>query len=158
MNRYSIPENEFLSKAADRSETVRKLREEDPEISQASMARKIGVSRERVRQILVKLELPAIGKVKRPHYCDSCSKPIWKGRFYQRKYCDNICKRAAHCVTIKCAGCLKLFPMRISDWNRTVRDQHRTISCSMKCRSITMGVMLKDIRSKKYWGGRTKQS
>ena len=41
-------------------EQVQKLRNIDPEITQTVMADLIGVSKERVRQLLIELELPTV--------------------------------------------------------------------------------------------------
>jgi hypothetical protein len=132
-------------------------RAKNPYAKQADMARDLGITRERVRQILKKLGLPAVTKdpvVEANRYanCESCGKKVVArhNSGLARKYCDRECFSSSRVVTIECFICGELFPMNLSQWEVRVR-RFKTLTCSMKCRGVTIGRQVKVARTKKFW-------
>ena len=119
---------------------VRQLRLEHPRITQIDLARRIGVTRERVRQILKRLGLQAVVPPPPvPWTCAGCKttfqlSPHSRQHQTKRKYCDT------HCRTLALWG---IYPCEICGIDQAVRHkdyQHRksinrTFTCSMTCRS-----------------------
>jgi DNA-binding Lrp family transcriptional regulator len=130
-------------------------RRRNPYATQVEMAQAIGISRERVRQLLKKMGLPAVVKdpAKIPnYYCAACGKPIDTPRSAKaaHKFCDRACYYASRTVTVECFICSEIFPMQLSQWEVRLR-RYNTLTCSMECRGVTIGRQVKVVRSKKYW-------
>ena len=74
------------------TERVLLIRKNAPYATQSDIAKLLGVTRERIRQILKKHGLPPV--VKRPpkyHQCLYCGANILT-KFYRRQYCDEHCR------------------------------------------------------------------
>ena len=89
--------------------TVVKLRKEQPNMTLQEMGEQIGISRERVRQILVSenLSTRSIKEVERRTFkplprCESCNLPT---KAYNRKYCSNNCRFPNGWTTFACYRC-----------------------------------------------------
>ena len=122
----------------------------NPYATQAEIAQVVGVSRERVRQILKSLGLPPV--VKNPeHYnpCGSCGKPMLRvSPTIRKKYCNKTCQSSAHTVTVECIVCGKLFIMATSRWTMHA-NRYNSISCSMECRGVSIGRQIRVTMAKK---------
>ena len=81
---------------------------ENPCLSCASIGRKFGISRERVRQILSDIGLKT--RVRKLYYCKICGKQVSRTRFYVPKICDE-CKRQ-RIIQVFCDYCGGLFLRR----------------------------------------------
>jgi hypothetical protein len=130
-------------------------RRQNPYATQTEIGQAIGLSRERVRQLLKKMGLPAVVKdpAKIPNYfCDSCGELIYAERQARSKYkfCNRECYHASRVLTIECFVCGELFLMQLSQWIARVR-RNNTLTCSMACRGVTIGRQVKAVRAKKYW-------
>ena len=122
----------------------------NPYATQAEIAQVVGVSRERVRQILKSLGLPPV--VKNPedyNPCKSCGKPMHRiSTARTRKYCNRACQLSAHTVTVECVVCGKLFIMATSRWTMH-SNRYNSISCSMECRGVSIGRQIRVTMAKK---------
>lgn len=107
----------------------------DQYATQTQIARAVGVSRERVRQIL-KTEGIAFGRYwGRPKpTCPSCGKPM----SYTSKSCRK-CWEASRRVILVCEMCGKSFSRKNSDINRAKKHGYKHIWCSKHCQGIWAG-------------------
>jgi len=112
------------------TERVRAMREENPKALAINIAKEIGVSRERVRQILVRLDLPTRIPVEPLNWCCFCVKPIREGRLY----CNRICHKRAHRVQLVCRACGVPFFVRLAAYRvRSERSKVVGLWCSRVC-------------------------
>lgn len=110
---------------------LRKLR---PCLPAAEIARQVGISRERVRQILSKLGLPTDTRVSR--LCIVCSKRLNGKANY--KYCSKDCQYQDSHILVRCDNCGNLKQVGKSHIiTQTKRYQH--FFCSKYCRSQWAG-------------------
>jgi len=145
------------TKILTKRDDIAAYRQQYPYATQVDISLAVGLSRERVRQLLRMMGLPAVVKnpvkeAQRRYSCDSCGEDIRIERKVRlkHKYCDRVCYSAAHVVTIECAICSELFTMSISQWiSRSIRNN--TLTCSMACRGITIGRQVKVQRAKRHW-------
>ena len=89
-------------------ESVIELRQVDPNRSASDMARVIGCSRERVRQILKSLDLPTTsGAYRVQYFCQNreCGREMTGSGRTTRKYCDKTCHSKACRTKVICAEC-----------------------------------------------------
>lgn len=124
---------------------VSELRQENPEMKAIDIAKRVGVSRERVRQILIDLGLPT--NFNKPVFCKSCGVRIdsrGSTGFCQKCYLEAL--HETHWATLICDGCGKEYELRLSVISRRQHNKHH--SCSNKCKGSWFG--------KKYGFGRKK--
>ncbi|MCD6421954.1 DUF2116 family Zn-ribbon domain-containing protein [bacterium] len=129
------------SLARKRLEEVVLLRVTHPELSCAEIGRRVGLTRERVRQILSKFKLPTRAKREPQGYCAFCGKPLYK----KRKFCSARCRSdySKFCVVVcKCANCGKLFKRKLSGM-KYHRKHGGNLFCSKKCTGAYLGRMRK---------------
>ncbi len=88
------------------------LREENPCMKATDMAIRLGVSRERIRQLLVKLDLQT-SFIATIRYCEQCEGPI-PSNPRRSKYCSRKCYSDSRHSMYVCDDCGKLFRRRIS--------------------------------------------
>ena len=112
---------------------IQELRKANPCLPAAEIARKLDISRERVRQLLLKTSLPTKLPKKKPiYYCLVCDKPI--PRKY-RFYCSRACQYKDHHVLVACAHCGKLKELGKFDLlGKCKINTH--IFCSHSCSSL----------------------
>ncbi len=78
------------------------LRNENPTMSAAEIARQLGISRERVRQILKKNELTTDVRIfQEPNHCVYCKIVIKNNK----KYCSKECRHLNYLITYTCDYC-----------------------------------------------------
>ena len=120
--------------------TVVKLRKEQPNMTLQEMGGQIGISRERVRQILVSenLSTRSIKEVERRTFkplprCESCNLPT---KAYNRKYCSNNCRFPNGWTTFACYRCGKEITIETSQYKKRVKHYNH-IHCSKSCSTKT---------------------
>lgn len=114
------------------TEAIR-LRQENPTWTLQQIGDVVGVSRERVRQVLKKNSIQTIHYIEKP-YCKNCGNPA-KPR---RKFCGPKCRYDYGQVEIVCIVC-GVKKQRSTAWyNRMLKDPSYTgngsrVFCSKKC-------------------------
>ena len=135
--------------------TIQELRQKNPYATQSEIGRAVGLTRERVRQLLKKMGLPPVVKdpSKSPSYfCDYCGKLIYAPRsaYSKLKYCNRECYKNSRIATVECHICGNPFALPLSQWTARVKRQN-TVTCSMACRGVTIGRQIKVIRAVRHW-------
>jgi transcriptional regulator with XRE-family HTH domain len=96
---------------------VIELRSANLSMTGSEIAKKVGISRQRVFQILQQEGLPTGHPIKKLQYqCPVC------GNISPRKFCCNECKKKWHQVPIVCTRCGKLFLRKLT---RVINDRGR---------------------------------
>ena len=118
-------------------EQVKKLRISNLFMSMSAIARVIGISRQRVFQILQEEGLPTkhlVKPVNKDQYsCLAC------GKISPNKYCSNECQKQWRQIPIVCTRCGKLFFRDVHQLLANYRDHSDTIFCSRNCQSRWIG-------------------
>jgi len=91
---------------------IKALRNEKPCISAAEIARRVGVSRERVRQLLRRLGLTTDMRIRPKRRCLSCGNPIPRDH---RAFCSRACQVNYYQITLYCNFCGKEFKRKVKD-------------------------------------------
>ena len=117
--------------------TVRDLRMGNPRMLAAEIAEQVGVSRERVRQILNSEGLPTrIAPRLRP--CKVCGNPITNNN--AKYYCSMACLTKDHQVSLVCSICGKPFKIRTCDYEHRLRHKKTNLwFCSKVCQGKWLG-------------------
>lgn len=127
-----------------------RLREEHPDWSAARIGRELGVSRERIRQVLAEARMRT-GR-----------QPVWccvvcgVKTAYGIKHCK-IHKQRAAIITLVCFQCGILFPRTLNQVKTRARGtQYRTtnVFCSKRCYGVHAGNTAGFAVHRKAWGGR----
>ena len=115
------------------------LRKEHPNMTLQEMGEQIGISRERVRQILVSenLSTRSIKEVERRTFkplprCESCNLPT---KAHNRKYCSSGCRFPGGWTTFACYRCGKENTIETSQYKKRAKyynHMHCSKSCSTK--------------------------
>ena len=120
-----------------------KLRQKNPCMTLQAIGDKCGVSRERVRQLLISegIETKHID-TRTKYYCSRCGDRIFdpytrnKGTKIPKKLCHS-CSYEWHHVKVVCSVCKKIFIIKTSDLiARTAKAKSERITCSVACRNI----------------------
>jgi len=115
-------------------ERIIELRMQDPDMKAVRMAELLGISREAVRQILVKLKIPT-NFWRPPALCIDCGKLL--GYNHSHKRCFP-CYSKFHHTTLICDGCGVSYELRLSEAKTTLkRNKHHFHNYS--CRSKWLG-------------------
>jgi predicted transcriptional regulator len=120
-------------------ELVIKEREASPCATLQQIADKLGVTKERVRQILVSESLPTTHWKLRNYLCNNCGRnfpAIYGGR---RIFCSPECQKAYYEATLQCDECGKLFKLRYSELRKAVKRGYQHFYCSRRCRGRAIG-------------------
>ena len=118
-------------------ERVEELRMSNLYMSMSAIARTVGISRQRVFQILQEDGLPtkhlarAINKYQ--YSCLAC------GKISTHKFCSNECKKQWHQIPVVCTRCGKLFFREVHQFLANYRDHSDTVFCSRNCQSRWIG-------------------
>lgn len=118
------------------------LRRDNPCLTLESIANKVGVSRERVRQILRSESLPtkAIKRLwRKKAICPNCG-ILFMHKNSNNDYCSLSCKKEHHRITLSCDGCRRLFirPQAEILYRARVSPDKKWF-CSRACRSRYLG-------------------
>ena len=109
------------------------LRKEDPNISASEISRRVGRSRERIRQLLVSMDLPT--KVSKSIIlCEYCNGEIIAKTRTRRVFCSMQCYSDSRNTLIICDNCGDLFKRRITqlEYYTHVRGYEHYF-CSRRC-------------------------
>jgi len=109
-------------------QSVFTLREENPEWTLDAIGKTVGVTRERVRQILKKKGLPTKAR-KTPKLCVVCSMRVESSR----KFCSPECRKKSSSITFKCSFCNVDVTWARSVYNAQKRRGYKNIHCSREC-------------------------
>lgn len=113
-------------------ESVLEMRTKNPCATLQTIGDKVGVSRERVRQILKRDGLKTKATSKRKVYlCLNCGKELDGQR---KKFCSRTCQYEYGHPLVECVECHKLFRVRIAQLLRYERS-----FCSRECHGRWMG-------------------
>lgn len=114
--------------------------EEEPYIHlQTELAEQLGISRERVRQLVNELHLRHLLGVrmrKGPALCTECGEslgrhtPIKEGQLCQKCYYKELEKRKR---TLVCDTCGKEFKRKLSEVNANIKNKYKHTFCSRRC-------------------------
>jgi|TARA_Y100000310_G_scaffold162986_1_gene162918 hypothetical protein len=113
----------------ERREMVLRLRTINPEMKASHIAKEIGVTRERVRQILNMLGLPTRVGLLPVEYCLQCGKP----RNRNRLFCSRACAWESKYIYLKCMGCGNDFKRREKLHAHNLRKGSSYVFCSKSC-------------------------
>lgn len=112
------------------------LRKSNPCLTNADIARQVGLSREYVRVILAKSHLPTIAFFQHDFVCNNCGRTFYVKHVVQGSlYCSRECYSEVHHVKLPCSQCGKEFILLQSQFLERLR-RSRTggkIFCSKRC-------------------------
>ena len=107
---------------------VRDLRSADLFMKMSEIARIVGVSRQRVYQILQEEGLPTKQHVKKCLYaCLVC------GRITNHKFCSGECRKEWLQIPVVCSECGNLFIRRRSSFLNSYPHHNNVLFCGKKC-------------------------
>ena len=116
-------------------ELIRNLRVAHPDMKAKHMASDLGVSRERVRQILNELGLP-IHFPPIEYVCIDCGKPVsYKAKRCRACYISLYSKR----TEFVCLQCSKAFSRRNSEVRASLKRSNKISFCSKRCQGTWLG-------------------
>jgi len=131
---------DLLEEAKQRRKKIVALRQSDPKMTLQAIGndKEVGLSRERVRQILNDEGLPSSGIDARRiiRYCIQCGKEL-KGKI--KSFCNKDCISAYHNNTFVCEACGKTFTRPKSYNIRKGVLQSPIRFCNRKCLGAWMG-------------------
>lgn len=128
------PPNHIQPRSANDAKVVQ-LRQANPCASLQQIGSQVGISRERVRQILKRSQQPTRRYIRRQlYYCLVCGKST-----PNKNWCSQQCKYEYSYPWVECTQCHNLFRRRASNIIHPAYDARYTgkgIFCSKKCRGI----------------------
>ena len=118
-------------------ERVIALRQANPNWTLASIGRSAGVSRERVRQILIQVGLwdgRRDSRIEKP--CAWCGKAFYSYPKRRSRYCSRVCFKMARTKIVEtaCTWCGR--PLKLKEWEAKHRRLH---FCDRKCQGQWLG-------------------
>ena len=118
---------------------VVKKRLNNPCSTLQQIAETVGVTKERVRQILVSENLPTRRWKPRSYKCNNCGLifPAVNGRVC--KFCSPECRKEYYQATLPCDECGKLFTLSYGVIRKRVKFGCQHFYCSQRCRGIVAG-------------------
>ncbi len=119
----------MISDANTKSKVI-SLRSTNPYMKMSDIGRAVGVSKQRVYQILRKQGLPTKRSVELKYKCLVC------GHSSSNKFCSKICKAKWQKIPIVCTNCGKLF---FRDKERLLQHHREALFCCRKCFGIWAG-------------------
>ena len=126
----------MTKRITERTRMILALRRQNPQLTGADIGRLVGVSRERVRQVLQEEQLVT----RKSYKCTQCGKYFVEG--YNYELCSSECRRAKYYSPIKCVTCGTMF-WRLKSVVR-IRERRPEYTsklqfCSMSCSSRRPG-------------------
>lgn len=125
------------------------LRKASPCMSLQDIGDKVGLSRERVRQILTRDGLVTKHVVRQTYYCMNCGKPTrnmprrWRRYIVDNEvFCNGTCAKEFHTLTLTCSTCGKVFKRPAGEViNAAQHPLHKggLIFCSKVCHGRWLG-------------------
>ena len=165
--------------AQSNTEWIISLRQENPDFTLLQIGERVGVTRERVRQVLKKNGLQTQSTAAAKHLipkhlrkgepCLRCSTPVpWvdnlavtkhtNGRYYQRggyqRYCSDECRRAPMTKYV-CTNCGEEKELTVSQYRAKLRRRaeglySEAIYCSHSCKSLGYWKVAKGLKENTY--------
>ena len=137
------------------SQSIVQLREQYPKISNAEIARKLGISRQAVWQHVKRLGLQGDNRGEYG-WCLQCEIAMHKRA---RKFCSRECQIAYTRINLMCDVCGKQYQRRTKEllwrmqhpWSANGRTQ-QFFTCSVECRTQLTTKMLKSSHAKQHSG------
>lgn len=120
-----------MSDSSSIREKILHLRQINPELRGSEIAAQLGVSRERIRQLLVELNLPT--RIRSIEACQYCGKLFNTRRGKRKEYCSRTCRKAAIFTTITCSACGLEFKISSKLLQRRLRLKYKHFFCSRSC-------------------------
>ena len=119
---------------------VKRTREANPCATLQQIGDKYGITRERVRQILLHDKLPTAAIIeKRIIYCLNCGKETPNAKF-----CNQECRYAYYHIEVLCSQCSKMFSLCQSSLIvRTKRSKTGLLFCSKQCWGKWLGEVIR---------------
>lgn len=116
-------------------EKIKDLREENSNLKASEISRKVLCSRERVRQILVELNLPT--KIEpQKIICKNCeTNPVIKNR----KFCSDDCRKNFSIVMVNCFTCETDFSKSKSQYKAAIKRNYKHHFCNRVCLGSYLG-------------------
>lgn len=127
----------------ERREMVIQLRAANPEMRASHIAKEIGITRERVRQILNDLGLPTRVGLRPFEPCLYCGKP----RKWTRMYCSRECAWESKYIYLKCMQCGNDFKRREKLHSHNVRKGSNYTFCGKSCFGRYFGLRNRSTRT-----------
>ncbi len=127
-------------------ESVIQIRQANPCATLQDIGNKVGITRERVRQILQTAQLDTYHY--RPTYiCNQCGEPISRERATKNKlYCSSDCLKQSSRITLPCSYCGTLVTRKVSDF---ICHKKNHVFCNRHCFGKWWNVRLREIRAMK---------
>ena len=125
------------SRESDTRQRVKELRMSNMFMRMSAIARLIGISRQRVFQILQEEGLPTKHLVK-PVNKDQYSCLVC-GKISTHKFCSDECQKKWQQIPVVCTRCGKLFFRNVHRFLANYRDHSSTLFCSRNCQSRWIG-------------------
>lgn len=111
---------------------VKLLREQDPKIRAVDIAKIVGVSKARVRAILVSEKMPTRPEIEQIFWdCVGCGKKIDR----KVNFCSGWCKRDHYYRVLQCLNCNSSISIKYSVLKKKKAIGERTF-CSYSCRHL----------------------
>jgi hypothetical protein len=121
-------------RGSDTRKQVRKLRSANLSMTMSEIAKRVGMSRQRVFQILREEGLPTKHCVIIKKYqCLEC------GAVSPHKFCSDECKKKWREIPIICNGCGKLFFRDVTQFLHNYRKHNHALFCSRNCANRWLG-------------------
>jgi len=110
---------------------VRKLRRDNIFLSNEAIAKQVGVTRQRVRAILIKERLPTKAVTKKTvAYCKTCQNPTPNGQVV----CPGKCREELYYTKVNCRSCYREIRYLKSYMKTRIKfNMNRYFYCSRKC-------------------------
>ena len=118
---------------APRQEQVIKIKESNPDKSGVEIAHELGISRQRVSQILLKCGYPRPRHRKPVKYCARCGKEIVNAKGYFCLACYNNDLHRRSTISLRCAYCGKEFTRTRGYINAAFKKDQKHFFCGYSC-------------------------
>jgi len=114
-----------------------------PCYSASRIAKDIGVSRERIRQILTEEDLPR-NKIDLPRFCLYCGSQIQRqtsksGTWINKVFCNQECRKKYHNIPVCCSQCERIFMRKASKVLSYESRPVNLVFCSRYCHGVWLG-------------------
>jgi biotin operon repressor/endogenous inhibitor of DNA gyrase (YacG/DUF329 family) len=114
--------------------SVLKIREDNPCATLQTVAVQIGVTRERVRQIL-KTENKPTFHWRQKYICLNCGREMTRRRIF----CSRECRSAYQKILVSCDNCGQLYKKSARRLITSIKRGHEYTFCSKKCTGLYLG-------------------
>jgi len=123
-------------------EDIIRLRQEHPHWTGARIASELGISRQRVNQVLLEAGIRT-KRIAPCRFCKRCGTKLSESNL--REFCNDVCKKEYSNVPLICSECDTLFWRRISSMlvypfnEKTSTRNKKYIFCTKQCQGRFLG-------------------